>query len=517
MPTEAEIDRLQGLIAQLAPLAKRASGDLIKSADWDLVVDSLIAVARAQVSEQVEPVKPHEHSEQVSIGWLDPKLRQLVEGGPLADPAQVARLGDVERRAERLEATQTGFTDETKQIRELVHEVSSRDLERQAAMTELRRIVENLANAKDDVVAVRATLRALDEKVRNAVEIGAALSVDGSTVDMTDVVKRIGVVEELRSRLTLPTGEVLDAAEFQKQLSKLRNEMATQQDIDEALKLRPVELPEESRAALETDLGTRFTAELATANASLKEEIAQSTDEKLGQVDAKVAQAVSDATPTITAGVVDTLRPEITAAADGAVTQAADAAAKLVGTSESSLRDELTTTIKELSGALPDLIATDLNRRLGDVIAPIEASIKTLDQSLDSITVALKTVDGQIGGLSARIETVAAADADAIATLEKSLTGYVDTQLEEVRRRVGFAELELTKYVDASIADASSELLAQTKVLVSDEVAALNDKLPSLIDTQLAISRTTTTAPVTTTEPTIATSPTISPTTRLIR
>src|ERR671930_2580017 len=115
MPTEAEIDRLQGLIAQLAPLAKRASGDLIKSADWDLVVDSLIAVARAQVSEQVEPVKPHEHSEQVSIGWLDPKLRQLVEGGPLADPAQVARLGDVERRAERLEATQTGFTDETKQ------------------------------------------------------------------------------------------------------------------------------------------------------------------------------------------------------------------------------------------------------------------------------------------------------------------------------------------------------------------------------------------------------------------
>lgn len=513
MPTEAEIDRLQGLITQLAPLAKRASGDLIKSADWDLVVDSLIAVARAQVAEQALPVKPHEHSEQVSIGWLDPKLRQLVEGGPLADPAQVARLGDVERRAERLEAAQTGLTDDTKQVRELVHEVSSRDLERQAAMTELRRLVENLSNAKDDVVAVRATLKALDDKVRDAVEIGAALSVDGSTVNMTDVLTRIDVLDQLRGRLTLPTGETLDAAEFQKQLAKLRNDMATQDDIDEALKLRPVELPEESRAALETDLGTRFTAELATSNASLKEEIAQSTDEKLGQVDTKVAQAVADATPTITAGVVDTLRPEITAAVDGAVTQVTDTASKLVDTSGTSLRDEFNATVKELAGALPDMIAADVGRRLEDALGSMQGAITELDQAVATIGRSLKSFDANLGGLSARIEDVAASDAAALEKLAGTLTKEFNIQLEELRSRIGFTELELTKYIDAQIADTRSDLLAETKVLVSDEVATVTETLPSLIDTQLTLSRTT--SP--TTSPTLSptTSPTIS--TRLIR
>src|SRR5919199_360709 len=191
MPTEAQIDSLKALIDRLAPLGKRSPGDVISSADWDLVVQTLIELAQSTVQVEEEPVKPHDHPDQVSATWLDPKLRTLVEGGPLADPAQVARLGDAERRLDRVTSALEDVRTDVARIRDLVNEVAGHDLTREAAVTDLRRTVETVSNAREDVLALRGTLAALEDKVSVAVEAGSALQVDGDIVHLQDVVDRI--------------------------------------------------------------------------------------------------------------------------------------------------------------------------------------------------------------------------------------------------------------------------------------------------------------------------------------
>ena len=98
MPTVGELERLSALVARLTPLSAQERGDLITADDWNLLVGAVLEVARAVVDRDGEAaVAPHDHPGQVSLGWLDPKLRSLVERGGLQDPEGSVRLTGAER------------------------------------------------------------------------------------------------------------------------------------------------------------------------------------------------------------------------------------------------------------------------------------------------------------------------------------------------------------------------------------------------------------------------------------
>ena len=82
MPTVADLERLDALVKRLVPLADVQRGELIQAQQWNLVVGALIEVARAVLAEEREGhVAAHGHPDQVTPGWLDPRLRTLVERG----------------------------------------------------------------------------------------------------------------------------------------------------------------------------------------------------------------------------------------------------------------------------------------------------------------------------------------------------------------------------------------------------------------------------------------------------
>ena len=133
MATSAELERLDALTKQLTPLTRTQAGALIRAQDWNAVVGALIDVARAILGSAAEAttVAPHEHTEQVTLGWLDPRLRSLIERGPLADPGAVARLGDVDRQVTRLNARLDGVDGQLGEVRNRVINVATRDLTRE--------------------------------------------------------------------------------------------------------------------------------------------------------------------------------------------------------------------------------------------------------------------------------------------------------------------------------------------------------------------------------------------------
>src|SRR5688572_18648228 len=176
MPTVAELERLEALVGLLAPLTQVQRGELIRADNWNTVVGALIEVARAVLAETREDALPvHEHAEQVSIGWLDPRLRTLLERGPISDPAIVSRIEEIDRAMWRVSHRVDHVDEDLTEIRNRVAEVSTRDLTRQSDVTAVRRSVEGLSNAKEDVLALRETLRSLQTDVRVAVEVGSRL------------------------------------------------------------------------------------------------------------------------------------------------------------------------------------------------------------------------------------------------------------------------------------------------------------------------------------------------------
>src|SRR5688500_11660478 len=101
MPAVEELDRLAALLRRLGPLAEQQAGELIRAEDWNLLVRAVMETARTMVEAEARAVPPHDHADQVQVGWLDPRLRQMVESGPLGDPAELTRLAAVERAGEQ--------------------------------------------------------------------------------------------------------------------------------------------------------------------------------------------------------------------------------------------------------------------------------------------------------------------------------------------------------------------------------------------------------------------------------
>ena len=88
MASTENLERLEGLVKTLTPLAGKQRGELIEAAQWNQLVGAVLEVARASLAQAVEDtVSDHKHTDMVALEWLTPKLRDLVTSGMLSDPA----------------------------------------------------------------------------------------------------------------------------------------------------------------------------------------------------------------------------------------------------------------------------------------------------------------------------------------------------------------------------------------------------------------------------------------------
>lgn len=415
MPTVGELERLSALVKRLTPLAARTRGDLITADDWNLLVGALLEVARAVVdAEGDESVPPHEHPDQVSLGWLDPKVRALVERGGLQDPQGSIRLTGAERalaaagsRIDVLEASLDG-------LRGTLGTFETEQLAQRNAVAGIRRAIDNVADPRDELLEFRSTL----DSVRGEIAASSAIVRGFADAKPDDILARLAKADELRESLTTATGALMDASEFDRRLAELRSTLVTEDELTAAIKkvrtpsdlvdkLRPI-ITEESRlaatAATDAAIGPatdalrgEFRDELAGIDGVVAQRVSAAIDARLVDVTDRIGGLLSRL-DTVETGVRD-LDTRIGARFDefdGRLTARLDGIDATIRDRDSVI-DRLKVSLTHDLSQLIEESKTTIETSLRTEIATISEAQKTLGTSLRrSIAVERRRVDGII-------------------------------------------------------------------------------------------------------------------------
>ncbi len=476
MPTVAELERLEALVARLTPLTSVQRGELIRAGDWNVVVSALIEVARSIVAREAEgTLPPHEHTDQVNIGWLDPRLRALVEKGPLGEPTAISRLDGITRRLDQESTRLEKLQGETREVRSIASDVAVREEKRDTDLRDIRRNLDAIPDAREDVVAVRETLLGLQGDIRQAIEIGRGLVVDGEPFDAGVFAGRVGTLEELRDRLTQPDGTILDASSLERRLSELVNTFVRQDELDDVISTRPVDLTDAQVALLENTLsnriGERFSTDLSTAVGGLRGEM---TDRFSG-VDASIDRAITAAQPEIRESALAAVRDEI---AGTLATAREDLRSELNGTLDQRLAaasadtgrilDERTSSIESM---LRERLTEQVTRDLAASLDPLRADLSRIDQGMRANTAAVARVDREQVSASARIEAVARDADSARRAITAELRGEMDRRLQEqtatFNGRVADLERVVFDRINVALQDAARGLRSELEQVAS--------------------------------------------------
>lgn len=451
MPTIADLERLEALVARLTPLAARQRGQLITAEDWNTLVGALIEVGRATVTaSQPEAVPAHEHNDQVDIGWLDPQLRTLITGGGVKDPAVETEFIKIRRDLTQL----LGWVDRVgtgvDSSRARLDELATRDLVREATLTRLDRKVLGAADGRGDIADLRGTLRTLQNEVGRAVEVGTRLEANGQPIDIPGLVERVGAVEALRDRLTRPDGELLDAAALEARLLELQGSVVSPEELKQAIQ----EVRDDIRPG--GPGGPDLNQLLDAARLAGRDAAAAAVDTLGTELRSSVAARFADLGPAISAEV-----------------------ANATGTLGDDLREATRRQVAEAIRAQDTAVRADLG-------ALIEARFGATSQLIDERFARMETI---VSRQVARAVDSSLADA----------LGSVDRRLEELRAGLGELDARLRRN-GLAIDDANGrfeaarreDALARTRLKseLSDQITALRGEIGPRIQDEVNGART---------------------------
>ena len=478
MSTVAQLERLRVLIERLAPLGAVQRGTLIRAQDWNEVIAVLIEVARATLAEGGvnAGVPPHDHPDQVKVSWLEPTLRALIERGPLSDPAAAGKLDELHRRATRFSDSISKFERDLTEIRTRIADVATRDLVRQSEITTVRRLVEAIDARGDDLQTMRAALNSIRKDVQTAMSLASRMQIDGQPVDIAVVDQRIRRVEELRERLQMPGGELLDGNRLEERLTGLTNTFVTQEQLDEALDGREATLPEgvlaDLRSALQVDLRTETDGILQFRLGELRDEV----NGRLGQIDGMISRAVADAGVSLRDETLAAIRPEIASSVRQAVQQSETATTTLITSSIDAVRADLARSAEEVRGSVEDLAATQIERQLGTALESVRSSLAALQQATTSLDQRLNVNQFQLGELSTRDALIERNANMAREELRRSLIAEMDTrgqnQTRTFERLIAEREQAINQRIDAATNDVRRGMTEQIRRAAAEAVAA---------------------------------------------
>lgn len=495
MTTAADLDRLQALLTRLGPVAARQRGELIRADDWNLVVGSLIELARAVLAEAASAVVPaHDHTDQVQLSWLDGRLRGLLQNGPLSDPANLGRLQAVERQL----AGSGGNLDSVKAdldgLRDRVAQVTTRDLVREADVTTVRRTVAALGDSRSDILGLRETMAAIRTDLNRAIEVGQQLEVDGHPVDVPGLVAKVAALEALEQHLTLPDGRPLDAAELERRLTELTNTLVTEQELDAALAGFHPTIPADVIDGVKSDVLALSLGQINPKIDQLRADTNTTIDKRLSDLDGRIGTAVVAALPQVRDQVLAAAQERIDAAVAHEDADVRSLLDQRLAEQKAGLESELGSKIDGVSASILPTARDETARQLDDKLPPISAATAVLDARSTGLETRVSaaeqrdgTQDAAIGqlradvtGLSARIDREVPA---AIATADQHASALVDSAAAQLKT-------DLATYCDNQIAQKLGEVINQLRgemhEIAKDEIAAVRAEAMKFVDGRIA-------------------------------
>ncbi len=461
MATTAELERLTALLARLTAIGDKARGELIRSAEWNELVGTVGELTRTVLGEDhVDVVADHEHSEQVGLGWLDPKLRQLLTEGPLADSAALARLGKLERSLTALAGQLKALGADQDGLRGRVSDVATKDLARESTLTTFGRKLDGIGDARDDVAEVRQSLQTVQVDVLRAIEVGQRLEINGEPIDVPGLVGRIDGLDELRERLRLPDGQLLDATEFSRQVAELETRLVTEEELEEALDtIRLLDLPQSTLDQLAAQAASAAEVQLAARLTNLDTDLRTEITRQFSTVDAVVAAAIGSATPGITERVLADARELVDASA------------------------------AELSDGLKAELVGEFSREIEELSRFVDQQFSELDEGLrDRVTdVVLEVLPEQIEGINGRLDEleVRAEKVELLADSANSRSLATATRVEQVNRENVQARAELR----AEIGNELDEIRNKVGPRIDEAVLTARTAMTANIKNQLGALR----------------------------
>jgi hypothetical protein len=478
MPTPAELDQLSAIIQRLTPLTTIARGDLIRSQDWNVMVTALIDVARTVIAEgQGAPVPPHEHGGQITLDWLTPGLRATVEGGPLADPFESARLAQAEGRVTSLGAKLEGLDTALNQVRVRLSELAGRDATRESQIQSFNVKLASTDAIRDDNLALRTSLAGIQSNVSAALSVGQKLIVDGAPVDMQAVTDRVKVLESFRDGLKTPEGTLLDAATIEAEITARTASLVSKADLEAAFTVHPVTIPAAQLAALSDSLSASIKSDVTTTMNQIAAGIKAQTDASLAGIDGKVARAVGDALPSLGDTILARLQPQIAAAVQGGVAQMQSLLDRQLGDATTGLRADMARSMADLQSQLGTTVRDQLERQLQVSLEPVQKSLTTLSTAVQANTTAIARHDDILSKLGQRVEVVAQSDTAARDQLKTTFTEQIT---EQVTEQIRGQTTQLQARLDSRLAAAD----AATKQAIAETAKTVNARID-----QIALTR----------------------------
>ena len=477
MPTAQDLQRLRGLLTQLNAISNVQRGELIRAEDWNTLVAAVTDVAQAVLAEDAaQTVPPHEHLDQVGSAWLSPQLREIFERGPLADPAAQQRLLELEqnlkRLADRIDESRTNVDD----FRKRLTDVATRDLEREAAVTNVRRAVDNVLDPRPDLLNIRNTLASVQREIGTVMQAASRLTVDGQVVDLGSVVNRVGELEGFRNRLRGANGEVLDGAAIERRIGEVANRTVSQQQLDDAIRTRPTQVSPEVLSGIEDRLGTNLRNQVSERLGTFSDELRGDVNNRLSGVGDLVNSRLNDALPGVTQSITTNLNASIATARREAIDSAIAGAGQTLNTREQAIRADLTAGLADVRAGIPATVRTEVGQQLPGQLATIRTDLTAVTRRVDLVSAQATRHDDTINQHSV-----------AIAAIPQD-----QTNLRNELRTSLLAEVELRS---ANIARSLDDRLNNFDRAQSDRFRNLTDDLRKLSsDTALRIATDTATA-----------------------
>jgi hypothetical protein len=477
MPTAQDLDTLHALLAQLQTVSSFQPGELIRAADWNTLAGAVAQLAQLVLAaESAATVPPHQHLDQVDLTWFTNQVSDLLQRGPLSDPAAQNRLTALEQTQTRLQSRLDTATSTISDLRSRVTDVATNDLVRQTAITTVQRTLTAVADPGPQIAAMRASLDSVQSSLATVQQAASSLVVGGKPIDVGALAGRLTNLEQFRDSLKSANGQLLDGATLDQRFSQLQTTAVTQDQLTQAFKDHPVEIPADQVNALETRLGTTLHDQVNTQLQTFQTQVQSNVDTRLSSVGDLVNSRISDAVPGLTQTLTSNLSTSI-AAAQKAATDAANASAQAaIAAREQAIRADLGTQISNVNASLTAAVNAQVTQQLGVSLQSIQSSLAAASQKLDAVSATVAQQGATLQDHATQLASVPQTLASLKNDLQQSIINQVNLQVATINRNISdqFAAFQKTQSDQLSVATQNILTQASSAATQAATTAATN-------------------------------------------
>lgn len=406
---------LGDIVDQLDPLDESEPGSPLRSADWNLVIGSVISLAKlvasreetleAQLEGDYAPAR-HDHRGEATLTWFEPATRQLLEAATGGSANQRIAQKRIEKEIGGLRSEIKELRADLTNLRLSLDGLRDADFARSRGQARIENDVLALRGLEDGIGELSSRISGIDDSITSVLTFRDEIEgPDGNRIDIGALQARVGDLEGLRENLITADGELVRIREIESAIARLNSDVTGRDELDAMIVTRV------SDAGFLEDAGL--------------------LDQIAGQVQ-------------------DTLDPRIAATESGIADlqtgmSALDASITPLGTRLSGAENRLAGIDARIDGL--DTLAPRLDRsdaRLARVETGL-AGVSANTARIDALDANLRTLGTRVDGFGTTV-TLAAENAAAISDLA-TRTGTLETRtasLGETTTRLATLETQIT-------------------------------------------------------------------------